>query len=92
MLGMAVETANSGQQAIEQMRKNKIGYDLLLTDFAMPGLNGIETIRSARKEQPDIRAILMTGYADDAAIGQIDHVAILRKPIDPRELRKSLFS
>jgi PAS domain S-box-containing protein len=90
-LGMEVETAASGQQAIEQMRRNKRGYDLLLTDFAMPGLNGIETIRSARKERPEIRAILMTGYADDAALGEMDQVAILRKPINPAELRKSIL-
>jgi CheY-like chemotaxis protein/anti-sigma regulatory factor (Ser/Thr protein kinase) len=91
-LGMEVETAASGQQAIEHMKKSKRGFDLLLTDFAMPGLNGIETIRSAREEWPDLRVILMTGYADDAAIGEMDQVAILRKPINPAELRKSLLS
>ena len=52
-MGMEVETASSGQQAIEHMRNSKRGYDLLLTDFAMPGLNGIETIRSVRKERPE---------------------------------------
>ena len=91
-LGVEVETAASGQQAIEHMRRSERDYDLLMTDFAMPGLNGVETIRSARKHCPEIRAILMTGYADDAAIGEMDHVAILRKPIDPTELRKSLSS
>jgi CheY-like chemotaxis protein/anti-sigma regulatory factor (Ser/Thr protein kinase) len=89
-LGVDVDTAASGQQAIEHMRHSKRDYDLLMTDFAMPGLNGVETIRSAREQWPDIRAILMTGYADDAAIGEMDHVAVLRKPIDPTELRRSL--
>ena len=89
-LGMEVETASSGQQAIQHLRQSARGYDLLLTDYAMPGLNGIETIRSVREVRPEIRAILMTGYAEDAAIDELDQVAILRKPIDPAALTKSL--
>lgn len=91
-LGMVVETASSGQQAVQHMRKCGHGYDLLLTDYAMPGLNGIETIRSVREVRPEIRAILMTGYADDAAMDDLDQVAVLRKPIDPAELRNSLVT
>ena len=91
-LGMEVETASSGHQAIQQVQQSNGGFDLLLTDYAMPGLNGIETIRSVRKMRPDIQAILMTGYADDAAIDQLDHVAVLRKPIDPAALRNSLVA
>jgi PAS domain S-box-containing protein len=88
-LGMVVETASSGKQAVQRMRKSGRAFDLLLTDYAMPGLNGIETIRSVRQVRPEIRAILMTGYAEDAAIEELG-VAILRKPIDPAALRKSL--
>jgi PAS domain S-box-containing protein len=91
-LGMEVETASSGRQAIKQLRRNGRAYDLLLTDYAMPGLNGIETIRSVREVRPEIRAILMTGYADDAALDELDEVAVLRKPIDPAALRRSLAS
>jgi PAS domain S-box-containing protein len=91
-LGMEVDTASNGQQAIQRMQQGGRGYDLLLTDYAMPGLNGIETIRSVRELRPEIRAILMTGYADDAAIDELDQVAVLRKPIDPGALRKSLMT
>ncbi len=89
-LGMEVETASSGHQAIQQLRQSEHGFDVLLTDYAMPGLNGIETIKSILQVRPDIRAILMTGYADDAAIDQLEKVAVLRKPIDPAALRMSL--
>jgi CheY-like chemotaxis protein/anti-sigma regulatory factor (Ser/Thr protein kinase) len=89
-MGMEVETASSGQQAIRHLRQSERGFDLLLTDYAMPGINGVETIKSIRKVRPEIRAILMTGYADDAVIDELDQVAVLRKPIDPAALRKSL--
>jgi PAS domain S-box-containing protein len=89
-MGLEVELAASGEQAIQRLRENGSDFDLLLTDFAMPGLNGIETIRSAREERPDIRAILMTGYAEDAAVADLEKVTLLRKPIDMVALRKSL--
>ena len=62
-----------------------------LTDFAMPGRNGVETIRSARETRPDLRAVLMTGYADDESVATMrDAISVLRKPIDLRELVKAL--
>ena len=89
-LGMEVETATSGHEAINLLHRSKRGYDLLMTDFAMPGLNGIETIQSVRKKFPRMRAILMTGYADNESIGELDKVVVIRKPINMGELKRSL--
>jgi CheY-like chemotaxis protein len=41
---------------------------LLLVDMAMPGMNGVELIRRARERRGDLRAMLVTGYADVAAL------------------------
>jgi CheY-like chemotaxis protein len=54
--------------------------DLLLADFAMPGMNGAELIRRAREARPGLPVLLVTGYVDDAHLGSLD-VEILRKPI-----------
>ena len=89
-LGMEVETATSGHEAIDLLHSSDRDYDLLMTDFAMPGLNGIETIRSVRKKFPRMRAILMTGYADNESLGELDKVVVIRKPINMGELKKSL--
>ena len=57
--------------------------DLLLTDFAMPNMNGVAVARAARRRCPGLPVIVLTGYASEAAdaVGGDDFV-LLRKPID----------
>lgn len=91
-LGMRVDAVSSGDKAIAHLRKSDGNYDLLLTDFAMPGLNGIETIESARQERPNLRAVLMTGYADEDVIGEMKGmIDVLRKPINLFELKRAIM-
>ena len=68
-------------------------FDLLLSDFAMPGFNGVQTINRITSMRPAIRSALMTGYADDS-VTAIDREAItvFRKPIDMNELLGFLAS
>src|SRR5207245_1498938 len=58
LVGYSVLTAANATEAMEAMRKNSV--DLLLTDYRMPGPNGVELIESARRAKPGLRAILMT--------------------------------
>ncbi len=89
-MGLRVDAVSSGQCAIDRLCGDE-PYDLMLTDFAMPGKNGVETILSARESRPDLRTLLMTGYADDDAIAGIrDTIQVLRKPIDMGLLRRAL--
>jgi len=89
-MGFAVDEAGDGGSAIEKLKRNG-GYDVLLTDFAMPGMNGLDTIRSAVSQRPSIHALLMTGYADeDAVAGARDTVPVIRKPIDLDELMRRI--
>ena len=66
--------------------------DLVITDFVMPMLKGIEFVEQLRSLQPQIPIIFMTGYLaaiSDKKIG--DEVAeILAKPFEPRVLRSSV--
>ena len=69
----------------EGVRQHSVvcAVDVLLTDFAMPGINGSETIYRARKINPQLRTILMTGYADERLIPRNNsRIPVLRKPID----------
>jgi PAS domain S-box-containing protein len=64
---------------------------LLVTDLSMPGTDGVQLIQQARRRQPGLRAILMTGYAGDAASlavsGAISGAfTLLRKPVAGAEL------
>ena len=58
-------------------------HDLLVVDYAMPGLNGAEVIAKAREMVGDIPVILATGYADMAEVGRVlGTQSILIKPFD----------
>jgi len=85
-LGFKVDEVSDGNSAIERLKSNG-SYDVLLTDFAMPGMNGLDTISRAMIERPALRALLMTGYADEGAVAHMrETVPIIRKPINVRDL------
>jgi CheY-like chemotaxis protein len=64
--------------------------DLLVTDLSMPGMDGFALIRAARQRRGRLPAILLTGYAGEAATLAIDEgraaTCLLRKPISGAEL------
>ena len=81
----------NGLEALEMARKHL--PDILLVDINMPGMSGLELIRTLRDDGYAGQVIILTAYSDFAyaqnAITQ-DVVSYLLKPIDPVELRKSL--
>jgi signal transduction histidine kinase/ActR/RegA family two-component response regulator len=61
-LGHAVSQAASGVQALELLRRD--GIDLMVTDYAMPGMSGAELARAAQALRPELPVLMITGYAD----------------------------
>ena len=57
-----------GLAALAQIEAGDIP-DLLVTDFAMPGMNGLTLIKEARRHRPGLPALLLTGYADGKSRG-----------------------
>ncbi|MBV8337597.1 MAG: PAS domain-containing protein [Alphaproteobacteria bacterium] len=78
-LGHRMLSAESGAAALQLLARSG-PVDLLLVDMAMPGLNGVELIRRAREQHGDIRAMLVTGYADVAAFAPAEGDLVLQKP------------
>ncbi|MGE0666594.1 MAG: ATP-binding protein [Sphingomonadales bacterium] len=62
-LGHKVIEANSGRQALEILETGET-VDVMVTDLAMPGMNGVELTRLARKTRPGLPVLLATGYAE----------------------------
>ena len=60
-----VDVAPDGPSAVDRMRM--IQYDLLITDLRMPGVDGLNVIREARRLRADIPVIIVTGYSSEAA-------------------------
>ena len=60
-LGLQVSEAENGAQARAMLAESR--FDLVLTDFRMAEMNGLELLKEARRIHPDILVILMTAYA-----------------------------
>lgn len=77
--GFEVEVAHRGRQALN-MLKEKSDYDLIIVDFALPDISGLDLLHSLEQ---DIPAILISGYLSDREldiISRLEGVAFLRKP------------
>jgi DNA-binding response OmpR family regulator len=57
--GYSVETAASGESAVESIRRKT--PDLVLLDVGLPGMDGMETLRALRRDEPNLPVILVTG-------------------------------
>lgn len=82
---MQVVAAGSGETALDLLRAGD-RFNVLVTDYAMPGLDGVETIRAARSLQPGLPAVLITGYANvEGTVHLPANVQLLRKPFARRD-------
>lgn len=83
-----VNLFNSPQEALDFLADNK--PDLIISDFIMPEMNGLEFLREAKKLYPEVSMILLTGYADkENAIKAINEVGLykyIEKPWDNDDL------
>ncbi|MFE1598597.1 ATP-binding protein [Methylobacterium sp. ID0610] len=86
-MGHAVVAVGSGAEALHILG-GEGAIDLLLADYAMPGMTGSELATRALALQPSLRVLLMTGYADAASLP--DGAAVLRKPFALSELAAAL--
>jgi len=78
-LGYRTLEAENGPVALDRLARGD-PIDLLLVDVAMPGMNGVELVRRARKRQPALRALFATGYADIDAFEHVGDDLLLQKP------------
>ena len=86
-----VVSAANADEAMRVLESQRI--DLLLTDFQMPGRNGVELIEAARRANHRVPAILMTAYL--YVFEQLDErrregITLLRKPFDADEILQTV--
>ncbi len=89
--GMEVETSSSGYLAIQRMQEKE--FDLVITDLKMPGMSGMEVLRTVKILQPDVPVIIITGYATvDTAVEAIQNGAFdyLAKPFTPEQITEKV--
>ena len=91
LLGYAVTAVGSGEEA-ERLTAEQ-PFDLLLTDLMLPGISGGDLAAGLQARWPDLRVILMSGYAEEVAIRQASRTGVsrfLQKPFDMDTLAREL--
>jgi PAS domain S-box-containing protein len=86
-LGYLVLVASSGNAALALVQENR-NIDALVTDYAMPGMNGAELTQEARRLVADLPVLLITGYAEGLA--EMQDLTVLHKPFKLEDLISSL--
>ena len=89
--GLKVNTVTSGEEAVKQVEIQN--FDAIIVDLAMPGIDGIETLRQIKEKRPDLEIIMLTGHAtvksgiEAMKLGAED---FLEKPVDLNELLEKI--
>lgn len=91
--GHATETACDGEEGLEMIKAEAGSYDLVLSDIRMPVMDGIEMAETAAQAFPELRILLMTGYAEQreraAELGG-SVLGVVRKPFSLAEIRSEV--
>lgn len=90
-LGYSVEVYASPIKALEKGDLNS--FDLLLSDVVMPKMNGIELCQAARKKNPFIKVLLISGYTKDAHVEEVvseEGIGFLEKPFSKEQISSAL--
>lgn len=91
--GHDVMSTFDGFTALSALRERS--YDLLLTDIAMPGMDGITLSLQAERDFPNMKILLMTGYAHERQrahnLDELVH-EVMSKPFDIETLRQRVNS
>jgi PAS domain S-box-containing protein len=88
-MGHSVSEASSGPHALRLLEGSKQTFDVVITDYAMPGMNGLELATRIKQDYPELPIIMASGYAElppDASIG----FPRLSKPYTEQQLSVTL--
>ena len=96
-MGHEVACAESGETALKAYRAARDAgrpFDVVILDLTIRGgMGGLETMQKLAEIDPDVRAVVSSGYSDDAVLSNYrdqGFQAFLKKPYDMEELVKTL--
>jgi CheY-like chemotaxis protein len=88
--GFTVVRAGSGDKALALLAEGE-RFDVMMTDYAMPGRNGAQLIAATQVVQPGLKALLITGYAGVNSVDALpEGTEVLHKPFKRANLVETL--
>jgi CheY-like chemotaxis protein len=94
LLGHSVETACNGYECMEILKNDTKGFDLIILDMIMPGLDGYHTLVEMEKQKIDTRVVISSGFSFEHEKQDFFSnpliVAKLNKPFNLNELSQIL--
>ncbi|MFZ2099745.1 MAG: response regulator [Oricola sp.] len=91
--GHTVDQAEDGDIGLEEVAAKNGGYDLVLSDIRMPSMDGITMAKEIAKDFPDMKILLMTGFAEQRErardVSKII-VDVVQKPFSLAEIRQAV--
>jgi two-component system, cell cycle response regulator CpdR len=91
--GHSVDQAEDGDIGLDMVTAKSGAYDLVLSDIRMPAMNGIAMAKEIAKDFPDLRILLMTGFAEQRERARdIEKIVIdvVQKPFTLAEIRAAV--
>ena len=88
--GYRVSTYLEQREALDALLAGEPRFDLVVTDFNMPGISGLEVARAVRDARPDLPVVVVSGYVTDALRAQAAAAGVrelISKPQEVEELR-----
>lgn len=95
-LDFEVVTAEDGRKAIEVFASqisSKNFFDVVFVDLIMPGMSGMKVIQELKRIDPNINALISSGYFNDPSVAEYEKLGfkgILNKPYTLEELKETL--
>ena len=89
-LGYQTVLARDGAEALRLLDDNPGGFDIVLSDVVMPGMDGVALGKEIRRRLPKVPVVLNSGYSDVLADGDSHGFDLVHKPYSVEELSRVL--
>lgn len=91
--GHAVSATGDGADALDTFKVSPAGYDIVVTDIEMPGLDGVNLAKAVLAASPAIKVVLMSGFGESLERGrwiEPARLGVIAKPFTLEQIRAAV--